>query len=132
MRDVILRFYGCPFINLDQNHRIADGKVDYQAHINILPAACVVESKNFILVLHPIGNTSTLKDFVTFSPGVFQSDLNKSMFIGYQILQAFRDSHDRAVILGEIRLEDIFITHDLFIQVKPKKLDTNFKLKNFR
>lgn len=76
----------------------------------------------FVLVLHPIGVNVTLKDFVTFSPGVFHSDLNKPMFIGYQILQAFRDSHDRAVILGDIRLEDVFIAHDLFIQVCLKKL----------
>lgn len=42
MRDVILRFYGCPIIDVDKGERIADGKIDHQAHVNILPAACVV------------------------------------------------------------------------------------------
>lgn len=121
VQDIITRTFGCPIISM--NHSIndtasADVKVKmYEAHCNVLPAMCALEMDTCFLIIQEPYICHTLQDCVTFSPAMLGTSHAKPLFIIYQLLQAMRAMHDRGLVLGDVILNDILVTENLWIQV---------------
>lgn len=127
LREIILRIYGCPIIQLKSNEKQEGSPLTrstraYEVHSNILPALCAVETDNyFLLFLYPfIGHS--LQDCVTFSPAILNTSLMKPLFLVYQLLQAVRCLHDRGLVVGDINLSDVLVTDNFWIKVIPQLL----------
>lgn len=52
-----------------------------------------------------------------YSPAALNMTHGKPLFLIYQLLQLYRDLHDRGLVLGEITLNDILILDNFTIQV---------------
>lgn len=52
-----------------------------------------------------------------YSPAALSMSHGKSLFLVYQLLQLYKDLHDRGLILGEVTLSDILIMDNFTIQV---------------
>jgi WD repeat-containing protein 81 len=122
VQDIITRTFGCPIISLNpsiNNTTSTDVKTKmYEAHCNVLPAMCALEMDICFLIIQQPYICNTLQDCVTFSPAMLGTSHAKPMFIIYQILQAMRAMHDRGLVLGDITLNDILVTENLWIQVR--------------
>jgi WD repeat-containing protein 81 len=122
VQDIITRTFGCPIISM--NHSIndaasADVKVKmYEAHCNVLPAMCALETDTCFLIIQQPYICHTLQDCVTFSPAMLGTSHAKPLFVIYQLLQAMRAMHDRGLVLGDVILNDILVTENLWIQVR--------------
>ncbi|KAK3930332.1 WD repeat-containing protein 81 [Frankliniella fusca] len=125
LRDIISRTYGCPIINFPGSpeldfglrHRRNMHKLD--PHCNILPATVAVETEvSFIIFFQPF-IAHSLQDCVSFSPAVLGSCHTKPLFILYQLIQVMCALHDRGLVLGNISLNDILLSENLWIQVIP-------------
>ncbi|XP_076275041.1 WD repeat domain 81 isoform X3 [Rhynchophorus ferrugineus] len=120
LREIILRIYGCCIINtLDASLTIEDSKV-FDVHLNILPAFGAVETLNAIFLLHIPYIEHNLLDCVTFSPAILDKCYSKPLFIIYQLINLLKSLHDRSLTLGDISLNDIYLTEDLWICVFPQ------------
>ncbi|BES98311.1 Beach [Nesidiocoris tenuis] len=121
LREALSRAYGAPLIRLSENQCYHDSK--YGAHANLLPATFIIESASRFYIVHECLLTFTVLDCVTFSPALLSGGYRKPMFIIYQLLRLMRHFHDMGLVLGEITLSDIYIGHDLWIQVIPQLVD---------
>lgn len=122
VQDIITRTFGCPIISMNNSINdtaSTDVKVKvYEAHHNVLPAMCALEMDScFLIIQHPY-ICHTLQDCVTFSPAMLGTSHAKPLFVIYQLLQAMRTMHDRGLVLGDVTLNDILVTENLWIQVK--------------
>lgn len=127
LREAITRTYGCPIINIvDSNLSMSHSKY-FEPHRNILPAACAVETQLCIFLIHIPYIAHTLQDCVAFSPAVLDNSQSKPLFIIYQLLQALLTMHDRSLTLGDITLNDIYLTDNLWIHVLPR-LNSNLHI----
>jgi hypothetical protein len=122
MRDIIIRTFGCPVINMNPSTAdtaSSDAKVKmYEVHCNVLPALCALEMNTCFLIIQQPHICHTLQDCVTFSPAMLGTSHAKPLFIIYQLLQAMRAMHDRGLVLGDVTLNDILVTENLWIQVR--------------
>lgn len=118
LKEIITRVYGCPIVNMcDSRHSV--GASNFDVHLNILPAACAVETLNAIFVFYSIYLEHNLKDCLTFSPAILSKCFTKPLFIVYQLLEILKSMHDRSLTLGDISLSDIFLTEDMWIYIIP-------------
>ncbi|KAK4874618.1 hypothetical protein RN001_013978 [Aquatica leii] len=118
LHEIISRTYGCSIISSNSNVQTSK----YEPHMNILPAACGVETLNAIFLLHIPFLSHNLNDCVTFSPAILDKCFTKPLFIIYQLLQSLKALHDRSLTLGDITLNDIYLNEDLWIQIFPQLL----------
>ncbi|KAF5285879.1 hypothetical protein FQA39_LY04340 [Lamprigera yunnana] len=126
LREIISRTYGCSIIN-SSTSVVHTSK--YEPHMNILPAACGVETLNAIFLVHIPFLPHNLNDCITFSPSILDKCFSKPLFIIYQLLQSLKALHDRSLTLGDITLSDIYLTEDLWIQIFPQ-LASNLHLQD--
>lgn len=96
----------------------------FDAHVNLYPITSVIESNTHFYVIYGRYIENNLYDCVTYSPAVIHHSYNKPLFIIYQLLQLMKTLHDRGLLLGNIGLEDIFVTNTLWLQVMPQ-IDLN-------
>lgn len=120
LREIITRTYGCPLINtLDSNLSMPHSKY-FDAHKNILPAVCAIETLNCIFLIHIPHVAHNLQDCVMFSPAILDNSHTKPLFIIYQLLQTLLTLHDRSLTIGDITLNDIYLTDNLWVHVLPR------------
>ncbi|KAF5295182.1 hypothetical protein FQR65_LT10570 [Abscondita terminalis] len=118
LREIISRTYGCSIISSNSNVQTSK----YDPHMNILPAACGIETLNAIFLIHTPFLSHNLNDCVTFSPAILDKCFTKPLFIIYQLLQSLKALHDKSLTLGDITLNDIYLNEDLWIQIFPQLL----------
>ena len=122
LREVMIRTYGCPIINVcDYNSNVEPSK-DFLTHSNLSPAVCCVETLNAMFLLHIPHIEYSLNDCVTFSPAILEKCHAKPLFILYQLLNVLKSLHDRSLTLGDITLSDIYVDNDLWITIFPQLL----------
>lgn len=96
----------------------------FEAHVNLYPTASVIETSTHFYVIYGRFLENNLYDCVTYSPAVINHSYNKPLFFIYQLLQLMKTLHDRGLLLGNIGLDDIFLTNTLWLQVMPQ-IDLN-------
>lgn len=129
LKEIIIRIYGCPIINIcDPKLSIGVSKI-FDAHLNILPAICAVETLNAVFILHSPFYQHNLKDCVTFSPSLLDKCYARPLFIIYQLLQVLKSMHDHSLTLGDVSLNDIYLNEDLWISILPK-ITSNIYVQN--
>lgn len=137
--EAIVRTYGCNVlyaksdkVNHDDSIRNTEKKRfdetygRFEPHENLYPVSAPIIETNSHFVLIYGGNflENTLNDCVTYSPAILDKSYNKPLFIIYQLLQLVKTLHDRGLLLGNISLDDIFITDNIWLQVIPQ-IDSN-------
>lgn len=127
LREILTRTYGCPFINtVDSNLSMIHSKY-FEPHKNVLPAVCAIETERCIFLLHIPYLGHSLQDCIMFSPAILENCYSKPLFIIYQLLQLLLTMHDRSLTIGDITLNDIYLTDNLWIQVMPR-LNSNLHI----
>ncbi|XP_044733359.1 WD repeat-containing protein 81 [Chrysoperla carnea] len=128
-REIIIRAYGCPIINIiDSTQNIPQSK-HYESHPNWLQVLCCIESNTCFYTIHLPYVEHTLLDCLTYSPAILESSYTKPLFIIFQLLQALRTMHDRGLTIGDISLNDIHIDQNLWIQILPQ-IDSNLIIRD--
>lgn len=134
--EAITRTYGCNVIHakVDKINQMDDIRTDkkcpnetygrFEPHVNLYNVTSVIETNTHFVLIYGHFLESTLNDCVTYSPAIMDKSYNKPLFIIYQLLQLMKTQHDRGLLLGNINLDDIFITDNLWIQVMPQ-IDSN-------
>ncbi|XP_074040724.1 WD repeat domain 81 isoform X2 [Leptinotarsa decemlineata] len=125
LKEVIIRIYGCSIINAYDPELTINNSMQYERQLNIFPAACAVETRNAIFLLHFPYMKHNLSDCVTFSSAILEKSHGKSLFLIYQLLNILKSLHERSLTLGEVQLKDIYISEDMWIYVFPQ-IDFNF------
>lgn len=120
LREIIIRIYGCPIINVNETSLSTQHSKYFEPHNNILPVSCGIETQSAIFLLHVPFIAHSLQDCVMFSPSILDHSHAKPLFIIYQLLQTLLTMHDRSLTIGDITLEDIYLTENLWIQVIPR------------
>lgn len=120
LREVIIRTYGCPIVNSFDSTLNTEHSKYFDAHLNILPAICGVETMKFIYLIHMPYIEHSLKECITFSPAILSRCYTKPLFIIFQLLQTLKALHDRSLTLGDIELSDVYMTEDLWVYVFPR------------
>lgn len=139
--EVITRMYGCNVVRAksDKVNQQAEDTIRntdkkrsdetygrFETHANLYPvsAPLIETNSHFVLIYGGRFLESTLNDCVNFSPAILKQSYNKPLFIIYQLLQLIKTLHDRGLLLGNVTLDDIFLTENLWIQVIPS-LESN-------
>lgn len=120
LREIIVRTYGCSLININNSNLNVENSENFNVHLNILPALCAVETSHAIFILHSHCIEHNLSECVTFSPTLLKKSVAKPLFIIYQLLRLLKSLHDCSLTLGEISLQDIHMTEDMWIFVFPQ------------
>lgn len=130
LMEVIIRIYGCKIIKIktdpsDPNAKTSEvvtGKYAsriYETQCNLSPVLCAVETEQNIYLIHHSSHKNNLSECMTFSPALLESNYGRRLFIIYQLLQIMKSMYNRGLYLGEIGLDDIYVTENLWIQVIP-------------
>lgn len=134
--EAIMRTYGCNVIQtkLDKVSLIDDIRTDkkrsfeihgpFESHPNLYPITALIETNSHFLLIFGNFIEHTLNDCITYSPAICDKTHNKPLFIIYQLWQLMKTLHDRGLLLGNIGLDDIFVTENLWLQVIPQ-IDLN-------
>ncbi|KZC07324.1 putative inactive serine/threonine-protein kinase lvsG, partial [Dufourea novaeangliae] len=124
MQEVLQKMYGCSLVQI-QNGLVLSvlPGVTTEAHCNLLPILFAIETASAFVTLHEQTAEYSLRECVMYSPAVLSMSHGKSLFLVYQLLQLYRDLHDRGLVLGEITLSDILLMDNFTIQVLPKLSD---------
>lgn len=120
LREIVIRTYGCPIVNVSEPGLSTPFSKYFEPHNNILPVSCAVETRSSIFLIHVPFIAHSLQDCVTFSPSVLDHSNAKPLFIIYQLLQTLLTMHDRSLTIGDITLDDIYVTENLWIQIIPR------------
>ncbi|XP_031841126.1 WD repeat domain 81 isoform X2 [Nomia melanderi] len=129
MQEVLQRMYGCSLVQI-QNGLVLSvlPGVTTVAHCNLLPTLFAIETASAFITLHEQIAEYSLRECVMYSPAALNMSHGKSLFLVYQLLQLYKDLHDRGLVLGEVTLSDILIMDNFTIQVLPK-LNDNIHIK---
>lgn len=149
--EAIQRMYGCPVIkvqqsqqqqqppasqpplspqqqqqhqNTDDKRRALEAGNRFEPHANLYPALAVIETNTHFVVVHSVYLEKNLFDCVSYSPAILDRSHNKPLFVIYQLMQLAKTFHDRGLIMGNIGLNDIFVTDNLWLQLMPQ-IDAN-------
>lgn len=125
LREAILRMYGCPLIQLNNNIDTSDvfqhrSTNDLDSHPNLYAVHAAIETPSTFFLVHSDHIDTTLLDCITYSPAILSKSYNKPMFMIYQLLQLVRSLHDRGLYLGNVDLNDIFLSENLWLKVHPR------------
>lgn len=134
LREVITRMYGCPIIHYKLDRLKNDFASDdvtlncafdiEMQHINQYPLFGAIESNTHFYLLFQNIIENTLLDCVSYSPGILEKSYNKNMFIIYQLINLQKSTYDKGLVIGDIDLNDIYLTENLLLRVIPK-LESN-------
>lgn len=130
--EAIIRTYGCNVIKLDKVKQLDESRADkkrtstselygrFEPHVNLYPATALIETTKHYVIVHDSFLENNLNDCVTYSPAILDKSHNKPLFLIYQLLQLMKTLHERGLLLGNIGLDDIFVTNNLWLQVMPQ------------
>jgi WD repeat-containing protein 81 len=134
LKETISRMYGCPIIHFKhdrlRNESVSDESTfnchfDIEPqHLNQYPLLAAIESNTHFYLLYQNVIENSLLDCVTYSPAILDKSYNKNMFIIYQLLNVQKSLHEKGVVIGDIDLNDIFLTENLLLRVIPR-IDSN-------
>lgn len=134
--EAIIRAYGCnvlhakldkmmstggePAHSADKKPTAEPAQRGHDTHPNLYPiTGCIETTSHYVLVYgHYLANS--LADCITYSPAILDKSYNKPLFIIYQLLQLIKTLHDRGLFLGNIGLDDVFVTENMWLQVMPQ------------
>lgn len=125
--EAIIRTYGCSILHLDNQmdeKRSTESNGRFESHSNLYPITTVIDTGSHLVIIYGKFLENTLNDCVTYSPAILNQSYNKPLFIIYQLWQLMKTLHDRGLLLGNIDLDDIFVTENLWLQVIPQ-IDLN-------
>lgn len=127
LKELIQRVYRCPVLHCQLDR---DGVSDSSnatscsagsCHANVLPALVAIETSTHISVFfYPPALECSLYDCITFSPALLGKNYNKTLFVIYQILQLAKHLQGQGLFLGDLRLQDIVLRENLWLQVLPR------------
>ncbi|XP_057667773.1 WD repeat-containing protein 81 isoform X2 [Diorhabda carinulata] len=120
LREIVTRIYGCPIINTYEESLNVSQSAQFHVHLNIFPALCAVETPKAMFIFHLPYIEHNINDCVTFSPAILDKSHTKSLFIVYQLLNVLKTLHERSLTLGDITLNDIFVSEDMWIYIFPQ------------
>lgn len=131
--EAIIRTYGCNVIHAkfdkmksndeprsDNKKRSTELYGRFEPHVNLYPISSLIETSSHFVIVYDTFLENTLNDCVTYSPAVLDQSHSKPLFLVYQLLQLMKTIHDRGLLLGNIGLDDIFVTDNLWLQVMPR------------
>lgn len=132
--EAIVRSYGCKVLHVkmdkvsqsDDSYKLRsmDTHGRFEAPANLYPLTSVIETNTHFVLIHGSFLENTLSDCITYSPANMDESFTKPLFIIYQLFQLMKTFHDRGLLLGNIGLDDIFVTNNLWLQVIPQ-IDSN-------
>lgn len=126
--EAIIRTYGCSITKLDKKSdesrsdkkRTTEPYGRFEPHVNLYPVSSLIETNTHYVIVHESFLENNLNDCVTYSPAMLAKSHNKPLFLIYQLLQLMKTLHERGLLLGNIGLDDIFVTDNLWLQVMPQ------------
>lgn len=129
LAEVILRLYGCNIVRVRSD---ASGKFieikditnkhilkSYETHVNLLAALFTLETENNFFIVFRGHYENHLLDCLNFSPNLIDKTYSRGLFIIYQLLSVSKALCDRGLSLGTLRLQDIYMSEDLWLQIIP-------------
>lgn len=129
LAEVILRLYGCNVIRLRSD---ASGKCieikditnkhvlkSYETHVNLLAALFALETDNNFFIIYRGHYENHLLDCLNFSPNLIDKTYARGLFVVYQLLSVAKALCDRGLSVGTLRLQDIYMSEDLWLQIIP-------------
>lgn len=119
LKSTICRIFGCPIVNICDTSLNVDNSEEFEVHLNVLPSVCCIETLNSIFLIHIPYIEYTMNDCINFSPAILEKCFTKPLFVVYQLLQVLKGLHDRSLTVGNISLNDVYITEDLWIYIMP-------------
>lgn len=129
LRETIIRMYGCHMIHFKLDKLRPDSTSDETSfskfdgemqNANHYPFLGAIESNtHFYLFYNPVMENSLL-DCITYSPAILDRSHNKPMFIAYQLLNLLKSIHEKGLLLGDIRSNDVYLTENLLLHVIPR------------
>ncbi|KAG5877633.1 hypothetical protein JTB14_030031 [Gonioctena quinquepunctata] len=125
LKETIIRMYGCPIINIYDSELTVDISTQHEKCSNIFPTVCAVETLTTFFLIHLPHLKHNLGDCITFSPAILDKCHTKSLFIIYQLLNILKSLHECSLTMGDLDLNDLFLTEDMWIYVIPQ-IDSNF------
>lgn len=126
LRELIQRIFHCPIIHCSSNVHIEPTLAitpnsSSECHPNVFPALAAIEtSSHFVVIFYPTAIETSLYDCITYSPAILNKSNNKSLFIIYQLLQLTKQLLKSGLFLGDLRLHDILVQDNLWLQVIPR------------
>jgi WD repeat-containing protein 81 len=129
MRETISRLYNCSIIHfkLDKlrSDSISDDSTSSSNNEDILnanyyPFLAAIESNTHFYLLYCPVIENTLLDCINYSPAMLDKSHNKPLFLVYQLLNLLKSIHEKGLLMGDVKLSDIYLTENLLIQVIPK------------
>lgn len=133
LRETIMRMYGCNIVHFKLDRLRSDSCSDDTSevqfdletqNVNHYPFLAAIESNtHFYLFYYPVIENS-LHDCITYSPAILDKTYNKPLFIVYQLLNLLKSVHEKGLLLGDIGLNDIYLSENLLIHIIPK-LESN-------
>ena len=86
---------------------------------NLVPASCLILTKNFAILVQPFQATSVL-DLLKFSPAIISETSAKYLFILYQILEVYKTLCSRGLSFGDkVTLSHFKINEALHVLYEP-------------
>ncbi|CAG5032848.1 unnamed protein product [Parnassius apollo] len=128
LSEVILRLYGCNIIRIRNDTKFNEYKdmitnkqilKSYESHVNLLAAMVTLETDNNYFILYRGHYENHLLDCLNFSPNLIDKTYARGLFIVYQLLNVSKAMCDRGLSLGVLRLQDIYLSENLWLQVIP-------------
>ncbi|XP_047529568.1 WD repeat-containing protein 81 [Vanessa atalanta] len=125
--EVILRLYGCHIIRVRSAEKFTYYKEStskhvlksYETHANLLAAMFVLETNNNYFIVYRGHYENNLLDCLNFSPNLIDKTYARGLFIVYQLLSVSKALSDRGLSLGTLKLQDIYMSEDLWLQIIP-------------
>ncbi|XP_068631665.1 WD repeat-containing protein 81 [Battus philenor] len=128
LSEVILRLYGCNIVRIRNDTKLNEYKdvipnkhisKSYETHVNLLAAMITLETDNNYFILYRGHYENNLLDCLNFSPNLIDKTYARGLFIVYQLLNVSKTICDRGLSLGKLRLQDIYLSENLWLQVIP-------------
>ncbi|XP_055916786.1 WD repeat-containing protein 81 [Eupeodes corollae] len=125
LRELIQRIFNCSVIHCNSHAHIETSLCvlpsNGDCHPNVLPALAAIETNLHIAVIfYPTAIETSLYDCITYSPAILSKSNNKSLFIIYQLLQLTKYLSKLGLFLGDLRLHDILVEDNLWLQILPR------------
>lgn len=128
LSEVILRLYGCNIIRVRNDFKLNEYKdiisnknisKSYETHVNLLAAMITLETDNNYFIVYRGHYDNNLLDCLNFSPNLIDKTYARGLFIVYQLLNVSKAMCDRGLSLGMLRLQDIYLSENLWLQIIP-------------
>ncbi|XP_045535632.1 WD repeat-containing protein 81 [Papilio machaon] len=140
LSDIILRLYGCNIVRIKSDSKLNEYKdviipnkhiaKSYETHVNLLAALITLETDNNYFIIYRGHYENSLLDCLNFSPNLIDKTYARGLFIVYQLLHMSKAMCDRGLSVGLLRLQDIYLSENLWLQIIPPITNNIYCLDN--